>query len=120
MRDKRVRWAVQADVKKCYESIDRKKLMGFLRHVVKGSPRVLWLIETLIGTHRHGLNIGCKLSQDLVNIYLSVLYHQLTEQVAVVQKRRGEAKSIWRCVMRCSKWMIFFYYVHPNETRNLR
>ena len=93
MRDKRVRWAVQADVKKCYESIDRKKLMGFLRHVVKGSPRVLWLIETLIGTHRHGLNIGCKLSQDLVNIYLSVLYHQLTEQVAVVQKRRGETKK---------------------------
>ena len=93
MRDKRVRWAVQADVKKCYENIDRKKLMGFLRHVVKGSPRVLWLIETLISTHRHGLNIGCKLSQDLVNIYLSVLYHQLTEQVAVVQKRRGETKK---------------------------
>ena len=93
MRDKRVRWAVQADVKKCYESIDRRKLMGFLRHAIKGSPRVLWLIETLINTHRKGLNIGCKLSQDLVNIYLSILYHQMTEQVMVIQKRRGNRKK---------------------------
>lgn len=93
MRDKRVRWAVQADVKKCYESIDRKKLMTFLRHAIKGSPRVLWLIKTLISTHRKGLNIGCKLSQDLVNIYLSILYHELTERMVVIQKRRGVARK---------------------------
>ena len=81
MRDRRVRWAVQTDVKKCYESIDKQQLMKFLRHAIKGSPRVLWLIEALINTHRKGLNIGCKLSQDLVNIYLSLLYHFMTEQV---------------------------------------
>ena len=89
MRDPRVRWVVQADIKKCYESIDRAALMRFLRHLVKGSPRVLWLVETLISTHKKGLNIGCKLSQDLVNIYLSVLYHHMTEQVQSRSKRRG-------------------------------
>ncbi len=93
MRDKRVRWACQCDIKKCYESTDRAKMMAFLRRIVKGSPCVLWLIETLISTHQKGLNIGCKLSQDLMNIYLSVLYHEMTERTIVVRKRRGKEEK---------------------------
>lgn len=93
MRDKRVRWACQCDIKKCYESTDRVKMMAFLRHIIRGSPRVLWLIETLINTHRRGLNIGCKLSQDLMNIYLSVLYHEMMERTMVVRKRRGREEK---------------------------
>lgn len=119
MRDKRVRWACQCDIKKCYESTDRVKMMAFLRHIIRGSPRVLWLIETLINTHRQGLNIGCKLSQDLMNIYLSVLYHDMMERTMVVRKRRGKEKSIQLLFTHSSRWTTLCYCVQAGKMQKI-
>lgn len=62
MRNKNIRYAGQCDISKCYPSIDRYKLMEFLRKYIKNEP-LLELIEMLIMTFDTGLSIGSYLSQ---------------------------------------------------------
>lgn len=87
MRDKGIRYAVQADIKQCYPSVDKDKLMTYLRKHIR-NRLLLWLIGALIATHKQGLDIGCVLSKDLMNILLSDLYHHIMERMYHV--RRGK------------------------------
>lgn len=88
MRNKKIRYAAKADIKKCYESIEKEKLMGFLRKYIK-NENLLWLIENLISTFRKGLSIGSYLSQFLCNLYLSQLYHYISEQIFRIRKHKN-------------------------------
>lgn len=66
------RYAWKGDVRKCYPSVDTRKLKRMLEHDVKNEV-LLYLVFFLIGTYKQGLNIGSGLSQFLCNYYLSKL-----------------------------------------------
>lgn len=87
MRNKSIRYAGQCDITKCYPSIDRAKLMEFLRKYIKNEP-LLNLIEKLIGTFEAGLSIGSYLSQYLCNVFLSQIYHEIAEKMYRIRKKR--------------------------------
>ena len=87
LRDPRIAYAVKCDIKKCYPSIDRARLMAWLRERIRNDD-LLWLIETLIGTFDRGLAIGSYLSQWLCNLWLSPVYHFAKEGLYKV--RRGK------------------------------
>ena len=94
LRNKSLKYFAKTDIKKCYESIDRKMLMDFLRKKIK-NDLLLWLIETLISTFDKGLSIGSYLSQFLCNIYLSQLYHEISHMHRYRKKRKtGEKEYI--------------------------
>lgn len=87
LKDKRIRHIGKADIQKCYESIDKKKLMNFLSCRIKNES-LLWLIDTLINTFKKGLSIGSYLSQFLCNLFLSQLYHYISENLYRIRKHR--------------------------------
>ena len=94
LRNKSLKYFAKTDIRKCYESIDRKMLMDFLRKRIK-NDLLLWLIETLISTFDKGLSIGSYLSQFLCNIYLSQLYHEISHMHRYRKKRKtGEKEYI--------------------------
>ena len=93
MRNPNMRYFVKLDVRKCFESIDHDKLMDFLRRHVKNGP-LLKLIEFLIGSFEQGLSIGSYLSQYLCNAYMSIIYHQVKENMYKV--RRGAKTNLVR------------------------
>ena len=94
LRNKSLKYFAKTDIRKCYESIDRKMLMDFLRKRIK-NDLLLWLIETLISTFDKGLSIGSYLSQFLCNIYLSQLYHEISHMHRYRKKRKtGEKECI--------------------------
>lgn len=88
LRNKNIRYAGQCDIKKCYPSIDRKKVMEFLRKYIKNEP-LLNLIALLIGTFETGLSIGSYLSQYLCNVFLSQIYHEIAERMYRIRKKRN-------------------------------
>lgn len=87
LQNRNTRYFVKLDVRKCFESIDHGKLMEFLRRHIKNEP-LLHLIETLLGSFEHGLSIGSYLSQYLCNLYMSILYHYIMEDM--YKMRRGK------------------------------
>ena len=88
---KTTKYAVKADVKKCYPSIDQKRLIELLNRDIK-NEHLLWLMEFLINQFDSGLSIGSYLSQYLCNYYLSYAYHYATEQMAITKTRRGRER----------------------------
>lgn len=88
MRNKNIRYAGQCDISKCYPSIDRNKLMEFLRKYIKNES-LLELIEMLIMTFDTGLSIGSYLSQYLCNLFLSQIYHEIAENMYRIRKKRS-------------------------------
>lgn len=88
MRNKNIRYAGQCDIKKCYPSIDRSKLLEFLGKRIKNIP-LLDLIKRLIMTFDTGLSIGSYLSQYLCNLFLSQIYHDVAEKMYRVRKKRN-------------------------------
>lgn len=88
MRNKNIRYAGQCDIRKCYPSIDRNKLMEFLKKYIKNEP-LLKLIEMLIMTFETGLSIGSYLSQYLCNVFLSQIYHTIAEKMFRIRKKRN-------------------------------
>ena len=88
MRNKNIRYAGQCDIKKCYPSIDRNKLLEFLRKRIKNKP-LLDLVKRLIMTFDAGLSIGSYLSQYLCNLFLSQIYHDVAEKMYRVRKKRN-------------------------------
>lgn len=74
LKNKRMKYAVKLDIKDCYGSTDRAKLLAWLRLHVKNEP-LLWLVSTLVHHCDRGLSIGSYLSQTLAQLYLSELYH---------------------------------------------
>lgn len=92
IRNRDMRYFVKLDVRKCFESIDHDKLMGYLRERVKNEP-LLNLVDLLIGSFEHGLSIGSYLSQYLCNLYMSILYHEIKEHMYRVRRgKRGEKR----------------------------
>lgn len=88
LRNKRIRYAGKCDIQKCYQSIDQEKLFAFLRPKIKNES-LMWFIETLVRTFGSGLSIGSYLSQFLCNLYLSELYHYISEQLVTKRKHRN-------------------------------
>lgn len=101
LQNKKITVVAKADVKKCYESIDREKLMQFLQKYVKNDS-LLKLIRILIYTFESGLSIGSYLSQYLRNLYMSELYHEIQERMhhtrrhkdGTVERRRLVKKTL--------------------------
>lgn len=93
IRNRNMRYFVKLDVRKCFESIDREKLMRYIRDRVKNEP-LLNLVELLIGSFEHGLSIGSYLSQYLCNLYMSILYHEIKERMYRTRRgKRGEKRA---------------------------
>lgn len=74
LRNRSINYYAKMDIRKCYPSIDKLKLMQFLERHIK-NDMLLWLIDKLIHTFEEGLSIGSYLSQFLCNLYLSQIYH---------------------------------------------
>ena len=103
MKNKNNRYFAKLDVQKCFESIDREKLLLFLRRHIK-NDRLINLIRILIGSFEKGLSIGSYLSQYLCNLYMSILYHYIMEDLYRV--RRGkEGNARVRLVNKCLIYM---------------
>ena len=80
IQNRNMKYFVKLDVKKCFESIDHEKLMGFLKTRIN-NDMLLNLIQTLIESFECGLSIGSYLSQYLCNLYMSILYHCIKEEL---------------------------------------
>lgn len=103
MKNKNNRYFAKLDVQKCFESIDREKLLAFLQHHIK-NDRLINLIRILIGSFEKGLSIGSYLSQYLCNLYMSVLYHYIMEELYRIRKSREKMVRI-RLVNKCLIYM---------------
>ena len=93
VRNRDMRYFVKLDVRKCFESIDHDLLMRFLEKHIK-NEKLIWLIKTLIGSFERGLSIGSYLSQYLCNLYMSILYHYIMEEL--YKTRRGKRVNLVR------------------------
>lgn len=93
IQNRKMRYFVKLDVKKCFESIDHELLMNFLKRHVK-NEKLLYLIQTLIDSFERGLSIGSYLSQYLCNLYMSILYHYIME--GLYKTRRGKRVNLVR------------------------
>lgn len=67
--------------------------MEFLRRHVK-NDRLLHLVEILISSFENGLSIGSYLSQYLCNLYMSILYHEIKENMFRIRRGRREIKRV--------------------------
>lgn len=93
IRNRNMRYFVKLDVRKCFESIDQNKMMEYLGRLVKNEP-LLDLIELLLRSFERGLSIGSYLSQYLCNLYMSILYHEIMENMYRVRRgKRGEKRD---------------------------
>ena len=93
IRNRDVRYFVKLDVRKCFESIDHNLLMEFLEKHIK-NEKLIWLIKMLISNFERGLSIGSYLSQYLCNLYMSILYHYIMEEL--YKTRRGKRVDLVR------------------------
>lgn len=98
MSDPKIKWVVQCDIRKNYQSVDHGKLMAFLRKHVANED-LLWLIETLLDTSgSEGLLIGSVLSVILDALYLSQIYHFAMEDLYKIRKHKDGTKERERLV----------------------
>lgn len=91
VRNRDMRYFVKLDVRKCFESIDHNLLMEFLEKRIK-NKKLIWLIKVLISSFERGLSIGSYLSQYLCNLYMSILYHYIMEDIYKI--RRGKRVNL--------------------------
>ena len=81
------KYVAQLDVQKCFPSIPQERVLAMIDKYVANAD-VRWLTHELLGTFQVGLSIGSYLSQYLCNLYLSQLYHYISEQLYYT--RRGK------------------------------
>ena len=96
LNDRSIKYAVKADIRKCYPSITHENMMGYLRKRVKNDD-LLYLIGAILGKMDEGLPIGSYLSITLCALYLSQLYHHIGE--TYFKTRRGVKKNMVSHVM---------------------
>lgn len=108
-----MRYFVKLDVRKCFESIDHGKIMEFLRKHIKNEP-LLYLIETLLGSFERGLSIGSYLSQYLCNLYMSILYHEIKENMCRTRKGKRGNKRV-NLVRHCLIYMDDILLIGPRK-----
>lgn len=87
LREKDVKYFAQLDIKKCFPSIPQEKLLLFLDSLIANKD-IKWLVNELVHTYEEGLSIGSYLSQYLCNLYISILYHNIAEDMYYI--RRGK------------------------------
>lgn len=93
IKNRNMRYFAKLDVKKCFESIDHDLLIKFLEKHIK-NEKLIWLIKALISSFERGLSIGSYLSQYLCNLYMSILYHYIMEEL--YKTRRGKRVNLVR------------------------
>lgn len=93
LKDKRNRWAWQADIRHYYENIDKDTLKEMLIRDVK-NQQLLKLVFFLIDTFESGLSIGSYLSQFLANYYLSKAYVFASQLAKTRNKKNGDKCEI--------------------------
>lgn len=98
-RNRKMRYFCKMDVRKCFESIDHGRMLDFLGRRIK-NPKLMYLLRTLLASFRQGLDIGSYLSQHLCNLYMSILYHYIMEEL---YKTRREKRN--RLVRHCLIYM---------------
>ena len=94
MHEEDTRYAVIADIHKCYPSISKQMMMRWLRKHIKNDD-LLYLISCLLPDG--GLPIGSYLSIRLCALYLSDLYHHI--ESGYYTERRGKRRNCVRHVM---------------------
>ena len=94
--DDTIRYAIKADIKKCYPSIKKEMMMAWLNRHVK-NDELLWLIEKLLSTCDYGLPIGSYMSIRLCALYVADLYHHI--EGTYFTTRRGKMKNVFSHVM---------------------
>lgn len=87
LKNPRVKYSAQLDIRKCFPSIPQDRLLGMIDKYVANAD-VRWLVRQLVETFEQGLSIGSYLSQYLCNLYISQLYHKISEDMYYV--RRGK------------------------------
>lgn len=85
-RDKKCRYYVKGDIRKCFPSIKRPVVMRLLLRDIRKNQTLLWLVDTLLATYKDGLIIGTLLSQWLCNYVLSYMYRAIAD---FAKTRRG-------------------------------
>lgn len=113
IRNRNMQYFVKLDVRKCFESIDQNKMMEFLRRRVKNEP-LLHLIETMLGSFERGLSIGSYLSQYLCNLYMSILYHEIKENMCRTRKGKRGNKRV-NLVRHCLIYMDDILLIGPRK-----
>lgn len=93
IQNRKMKYFVKLDIRKCFESIDHDLLMNFLKRHIK-NDRLIWLIRTLVDSFESGLSIGSYLSQYLCNLYMSEIYHYIMEDL--YKTRRGKRINLVR------------------------
>lgn len=97
------KFAIQADISKCYPSIDHEKLRSMFHRDLHKSPLIVYLFDTIIDLYEaypnkkqsdtsKGILIGSPVSKDMCNYYMSSLYHYVSEQLCKVTTRRNKVK----------------------------
>ena len=114
IQDDKIRYACKFDVRKYYESVDHEILMNWLRKRVKNEP-LLWLIETLLKTFKSGLSIGSYLSQHLANLFLSDLYHTITENMYRTRHKKNGQNVRVNLVDKCFMYMDDIVIIGTNS-----
>lgn len=93
LKNRKIRYYVKLDIRKCFESINHASLIEFLGKYIKNEP-LMRLISTLIDMYERGVSIGSYLSQYLCNLYLSQLYHYIKEDLYKIRKsKRGDKRK---------------------------
>lgn len=110
LRNPKLKYVGQLDIKKCFQSIDRDLLLSWLRKYINNTP-LLDLVRNLINTSpTPGLGIGSYLSQSLATLYLSRIYHFVTEELYYIRKSRHGHKRVslvHKCLMYMDDILIF-------------
>ena len=96
LKERDIKYVAQLDVRKCFPSIPQDKLLNFIDKYVANDD-VKWLVHKLVGTFEDGLSIGSYLSQYLCNLYMSQLYHEISENM--FYERRGKRISYVKHVL---------------------
>lgn len=87
LRNRDIKYSAQLDVQKCFPSIPQDRLLAMIDKYV-ANDSICWLVRELVGTFEQGLSIGSYLSQYLCNLYISQLYHEISERMFYA--RRGK------------------------------
>lgn len=85
--DEKAKYFVKLDIRKFYPNIDQEKLKASFRRAIK-DPRVLDLVDKVIGAIPSGLPIGAYTSQWFANFFLQSLDHYIAQEL--YKTRRGK------------------------------
>lgn len=103
---------VHLDIRKCYPSFDRFKIMSVFKKYI-GSQDLLYVIETLLSTYRNGLNIGSYFSLKCCQLMLSFAYHH-------IESLTYEHRSKRRWVISHQLWYADDIYLFGNSKKRMR